>query len=201
VTLERMEGTVRAGDASLICEELRRARRVLAGRRAGFAVVPAPAARPRARIAPPRISRADRAAQIDVERRLAAAMRAPDPVARLSPIVARATGRRSVSIAERDGIRTNALLVATIRFQRLVRWSLKSKRWFIADTPAFVSAFRRYHRAVPMTAYFPRQEARLFRAWLASPAGGAASPPARSAAASATSGGPATRRARRRRRR
>ena len=97
-------------------------------------------------------------------------MRAPDPAARLVADVARATGRRSISTAERDGIRTNALLVATIRFQRLIRWSLRAKSWFLADTPAFVDAFRRYHRAVPMTAHFPRQEARLFRAWLAAAA-------------------------------
>jgi hypothetical protein len=124
-------------------------------------------------------------------------MRAPDPVARLISHLTRVSGRRSVSTAERDGIRTNALLVATIRFQRLVRWSLKTKSWFLADTPAFVAAFRRYHRAVPMTAHFPRQEARLFRAWLAR----AASPPARSAVSRATSGVPASTRAGRHRRR
>ena len=193
VTLERMEGTVRAGDVPLIREELRRARRILARKRSAAVSVTAAAPAARARVA-----RRDVAAQVTVERGLAAAMRAPDPVARLTPLIARATGRRRISTAERDGIRTNALLVATIRFQRLVRWSLKSKDWFLTDTPAFVAAFRRYHRTVPMTAHFPRQEARLFRAWLRS---GAASPPGRSAAASETSGGPATRRARRRRRR
>jgi hypothetical protein len=147
------------------------------------------------------MARGDLASHVAVERRLAAAMRAPDPVARLAPAIARATGRRTISTAERDGVRTNALLVATIRFQRLVRWSLKSKDWFLADTPAFVAAFRRYHRSTPMTAHFPRQEARLFRAWRARQPQARASPPARSAGASATSGGPATRRARRRRRR
>ena len=203
VTLERMEGTVRAGDAPLIREELRHARRILAGKRSAPVSVAAAVRPARARIA-----RGDLASHVAVERRLAAAMRAPDPVARLVPAIARATGRRRISTAERDGIRTNALLVATIRFQRLVRWSLKSKDWFLTDTPAFVAAFRRYHRSTPMTAHFPRQEARLFRAWLARqprvPARqpqAPASPPARSAGASATSGGLATRRARRRRRR
>jgi len=201
VTLERMEGTVGAGDAPLIREELHRARRILAGKRGPIVSVPASRAQ-----APARRTRADRGAHVAAERVLASAMRAPDPVARLVPLIARATGRRAISTAERDGIRTNALLVATIRFQRLVRWSLKSKDWFLTDTPAFVAAFRRYHRTVPMTAHFPRQEARLFRAWLARQPRTlrpprAASPPGRSAAASETSGGPATRRARRRRRR
>ena len=201
VTLERMEGTVGAGDAPLIREELHRARRILAGKRGPIVSVPASRAQ-----APARRTRADRGAHVAAERVLASVMRAPDPVARLVPLIARATGRRAISTAERDGIRTNALLVATIRFQRLVRWSLKSKDWFLTDTPAFVAAFRRYHRTVPMTAHFPRQEARLFRAWLARQPrtlrpSRAASPPGRSAAASETSGGPATRRARRRRRR
>jgi len=210
VTLERMEGTVRAGDAPLIREELRRARKVLAGKKSHAPSVPP--SRPPPRITRSRAARRELAAHVATERALAAAMRAPDPVARLVPRIARASGRRSVSTAQRDGIRTNALLVATIRFQRLVRWSLKSKSWFLADTPAFVAAFRRYHRAVPMTAHFPREEARLFRAWLARQPSMmarqprpqpqlAASPPARSAVASATSGAPATRRARHRRRR
>jgi uncharacterized protein (UPF0276 family) len=196
VTLERMEGTVRADDVPLIREELRRARRMIAGKRGAPIVVAAPPLRSPARRAPARLPRAGLAAHLATERLLAAAMRAPDPVARLTSRLARASDRHFVSTAERDGILTYALLVATLRFQRLVRWSLKTKGWFLSDTAAFVAAFRRYHRAVPMTAHFPRQEARLFRAWLAR----AAAPPARSAASGATSGVRASTRVRRRRR-
>jgi hypothetical protein len=165
-----MEGTVSADDAPLLREELRRARRLVGGRRGTVSVVAAPG-RSSAPTRAVKIARKELRAHLSHERALASAMRAPDAVARLTRVLSQPASPgqrpRRLSVAERDGERTTALLVATLRFQRLVRWSLRSRRWFLTDTPAFVAAFRRYHRAVPMTAHFPRQEARLFRDWLA----------------------------------
>jgi hypothetical protein len=90
------------------------------------------------------------------ERRLAAAMRADDPVAAV---------RKIAPGADADGVRMTALLVARLRFERLLRGSLEAEAWFAADPAAFADAFRRYHAAVPPRAFFPADEGRLFAAW------------------------------------
>ena len=73
--------------------------------------------------------------------------------------------RRALSAADDDGIRITALLVAKLRFERLLQGSVKAGAAFDADPRGFTALFRRYHEEVPPTALFPPQEAALFAAW------------------------------------
>lgn len=104
------------------------------------------------------------------EEAVARAMTAPDPVAALrgaaeDPALPPAL-RRALREADEDGIRMAALLVARLRFERLLRGCPEAEAWFDRDAEAFSEAFRRYHAEVPPTAFFPPGEARLFRLWL-----------------------------------
>jgi hypothetical protein len=94
----------------------------------------------------------------EYERRLAAAMRAADPVAAV---------RALHPGVDADGVRLTALLVARLRFERLLRGSPEAEAWFDGDPAGFARAFRRYHAEVPPRAFFPAEEAALFAAWQA----------------------------------
>jgi hypothetical protein len=94
----------------------------------------------------------------DWEARLAAAMRAEDPVAAV---------RALHPGADADGVRMTALLVARLRFERLVRGSAAAEAWFDRDPADFARAFRRYHAEVAPRAFFPADEAELFESWRA----------------------------------
>jgi hypothetical protein len=105
------------------------------------------------------------------EKLLARAMSAPDPAAalrrasrarRLSPAL-----RRALAAADPDGVRMAALLVARLRFERLLRGSPEAEAWFDRDPEDFAAVFGRYHAEVPPAAFFPPAEGRLFRGWLA----------------------------------
>ncbi len=107
------------------------------------------------------------------EKLLARALTSSDPVQALR----RAAGdrrldpdtRRRFENADEDGIRMSALLVARLRFERLLRGSPEAEQWFDDDPATFAAAFRAYHAEVPPTAFFPRDEAALFRRWRKSP--------------------------------
>jgi hypothetical protein len=119
-----------------------------------------------------------RRAQAAWERLLAGALRAPDPVLALRR-GARSLPRnlaRTIAAADADGIRMTALLVASLRFHRLLCACPRAAAWFEADPAGFASAFRRYHAEVRPRAFFPPGEARAFLRWL-----GAASTQATSA--------------------
>jgi hypothetical protein len=58
-----------------------------------------------------------------------------------------------------------AILVVRLRFERLLRGSPVAEEWFERDPESFAEAFRRYHAEVPPRAFFPADEAALFRAW------------------------------------
>ncbi|AKT36692.1 hypothetical protein [Chondromyces crocatus] len=75
--------------------------------------------------------------------------------------------RRALRQVDEDGLRMAALLVARLRFERLMRGSTDAEAWFERDPGEFTAAFQQYHQAVPPTAFFPSGEARLFREWLA----------------------------------
>lgn len=92
----------------------------------------------------------------DYEKQLAAAMRARDPVAAMRAIYAD---------VDADGVRMTALLVARLRFERLLRGSPEAEASFDRDAAAFARDFARYHAEVPPRAFFPADEAALFRAW------------------------------------
>lgn len=103
------------------------------------------------------------------ERVLADALREPDPVAALRA-AATAPGlpaalRQALANANEDGVRLSALLVARLRFERLIQGSPEAARWFEEDAAGFSAAFRRYHQAVRASAFFPAAEALLFEEW------------------------------------
>lgn len=104
------------------------------------------------------------------ERILADALRAADPAAALRAAATEprlpAALRRALANADEDGVRLSALLVARLRFERLIQGSPEAARWFEEDAAGFTSAFRRYHQAVPGRSFFPRAEAQLFAEWL-----------------------------------
>jgi hypothetical protein len=105
---------------------------------------------------------------VDYEKQLAAAMRARDPVAAMRAIH---------PAVDADGVRMTALLVARLRFERLMRGSPEAEASFDRDAAAFARDFARYHAEVPPRAFFPVDEAALFVAWRDRQA---APPPARS---------------------
>lgn len=59
-----------------------------------------------------------------------------------------------------------ALLVAKLRFERLIQGSVDAGAAYESDPRGFTAAFRRYHEEVPPAALFPPQEAALFVDWL-----------------------------------
>lgn len=110
------------------------------------------------------------AALLRYEELVADALCAPDPAAAfaeaardplLTPVL-----RRMLAAASPDGVRLSALLVARLRFERLIQGSRSAAEWFEQEPAAFTRGFRRYHHAVPPRALHPGEEARDFEAWL-----------------------------------
>ena len=103
------------------------------------------------------------------ERLLAGLLRAPDPAAALSAAIDDPSTspelKAALQAVEPDGLRMTALLVARLRFERLMQGSRQAGDWFLRDPQTFTQAFRRYHVEVPPTAFFPASEASLFDAW------------------------------------
>ena len=123
------------------------------------------------------------------ERRMIEILTAPDPeqalrAAAADPSLSPAL-RRAFAAADPDGVRLTALLVARLRFERLLRGCPEAAQAFDADAAAFAADFRRYHAQVPPTAFFPLGESMLYRSWLsdrASPTPPASPPPSPSPA-------------------
>ena len=107
---------------------------------------------------------------VALERVMASALRAADPEATLAELAGDPSlgGELRLRLAAigGDGLRLAALLVARLRFERLVQGSPAASRWFDEEPSGFARAFRRYHGGVPATAHFPADEALLFGAWL-----------------------------------
>lgn len=105
-----------------------------------------------------------------LERLLARAMVAADPVAVLQRAARnrRLPGelRELLATVDADGLRLTALLVARLRFERLLRGSPEAEALFEANPQRFAELFRRYHERTPLTAFFPQAEAELFRGFL-----------------------------------
>lgn len=103
---------------------------------------------------------------------VAKALTAEDPAAALARAARDrrlpAELRRALGAAQGDGVRLAALLVARLRFERLLRGSKQAEAWFDADPEAFAAVFKRYHAEVPPAAFFPQAEARLFQQWVGS---------------------------------
>jgi uncharacterized protein (UPF0276 family) len=158
VTLERMEGTVTAADVPQLVDEVRRARALVraAARR--------PAVAPRTNEVA--LAREELGAWEAVVTRLVLAR---DPAAELLRLrrsrSVPAALRRRLAQADVDGVVLSSLLVARLRFERLLRGSPAAEAWFDEDAPGFAAAFKRYHTEVPPTAFFPPDEADLFESW------------------------------------
>ena len=93
--------------------------------------------------------------------------------------------RRAFAAADPDGVRLAALLVARLRFERLLRACPEAAQAFEVDAASFAADFRRYHAEVPPTEFFPLGEAMLYRSWLTargSPTPGGSRPPSPSPA-------------------
>lgn len=105
------------------------------------------------------------------ERIMAAAMTAADPVAHIRAAAADpevpASLRALLSKVDPGGVELTAVLVARMRFERLICGCPEAEAWFDCDPEGFTTAFRTYHRRVPPTAFFPADEAALFRRWWA----------------------------------
>lgn len=118
-------------------------------------------------------------AALRLETLLAAALRAPDPVAAFAAAAADPAlddaGRAALLAADPDGVRLAALLVVKLRFERLLRGSATAAADFARDPAAFTAAFRRHHLSVPPTAFWPAEEGPL---WASEHRDGAAQPEA-----------------------
>ena len=111
---------------------------------------------------------AELAALVALEEGLAVALRATDPERALAELALRPELgglRERVASISGDGFRLSALLVARLRFERLVQGSDEASAWFDRDPAGFAAAFRRYHASVPASALFPADEAELFCRW------------------------------------
>jgi hypothetical protein len=100
------------------------------------------------------------------ERLMATVLIAPDPIAALDALDEEE--RALLEPIDRDGLRMSALLVARLRFERLMHGSARAGEWFESDPRSFAQAFRRYHASVPPRSTFPLDEARAFEAWITS---------------------------------
>lgn len=148
VIVERMEDSLAPGDELLLQAELRRARRLVQQLHRPAAVRP----RPHTDLTITTDARAHARAH---ERRLAAILRAPDPLAACAEL----------PIVNPHGLRLAALLIARLRFERLQHGDDDARRHFDRDPAGFAEHFRRYHAAVPPSAAFPQDEADLHRAF------------------------------------
>ena len=94
-------------------------------------------------------------------------VKARDPAA--APAGARvAAGADSRLLADVEiGPLIAALLVAKLRFQRLLSASREAAAWFERDGRAFTEAFRAYHTSQPSVALDPWGEAAAFARWCA----------------------------------
>lgn len=104
------------------------------------------------------------------ERLVATLMHAPDPVsaaaqAARNPAVPR-TLRAALARINPDGLRMARLLVARLRFERLLRGSRQAAALFDARPEDFAAPFRRYHVEVPARSFFAADEADAWKRWL-----------------------------------
>lgn len=103
------------------------------------------------------------------ERLVAQALTSADPVAAFAAAAAdpklAEELRSALGKADARGIRITALIVARLRFERLMHGSQEAADWFASDPAGFTRAFKTYERAVPPTAADPWAEAALWESW------------------------------------
>lgn len=168
ITLERMEGTVRSdADVAELAGELARAR-AIASRLPAPVTMATETAR-ETQTTPLAHDAGSTDAYARFERAMADAIRAADPAAAILAMADAMPEELASRLrgADPDGVRIAALLAAKLRFERLLRGSSAIESGFERDPRGFSERFRRYHEAVPMTAFFPPDEAAAFAAWCA----------------------------------
>jgi len=109
----------------------------------------------------------------DVQRLLLAALFADDPVTALRKSLADASNlgpgeREWLEGISDDGLLMTGLLVKKLRFERLTRGEENLEKLFEREPKAFMRLYQNYTGAVSPTAYFPQEEAELFRRWQSS---------------------------------
>lgn len=110
---------------------------------------------------------ADRSDLAALQGALAEVLRARDPAAALAAAAAQPDADPRLAAVDADGLRLAALLVAKLRFQRLVGASREAAEWFERDGRGFTAAFRSYHESTPSPALDPWGEAAAFARWRA----------------------------------
>lgn len=107
-------------------------------------------------------------AEAALERLLGGVLRAADPAEAFAE--RRASADRglddAVGAIHEDGLRTAALLVVKLRFERLMAASTRASALFEEDPARFADLFRRYHAEVPSVSPMPADERISFEAWL-----------------------------------
>lgn len=98
-----------------------------------------------------------------LQARLARVLLAPDPGAARSELAT----DDPISAADEDGLRIAALLVARLRFERVMQGSDVAARAFEADPATFAEAFRAYHAEVAPGSPLAAEEGAAFERWLA----------------------------------
>lgn len=106
----------------------------------------------------------------DLQHHLLAALLADDPVVALRDSLDAATDlttedRAWLKQIPPDGLILTGLLVKKLRFERLTRGESDLEEMFKNDPKAFMNLYRNYTGAVAPTAYFPQEEAELYRRW------------------------------------
>jgi uncharacterized protein (UPF0276 family) len=161
VTLERFEGTIDAPDVPLVREELARIREMLGARTTSVE---------RAHRESRALDEGDEASLRAHEEALAKLVTADDATTELARMAADAhlpaALRASLARVRPDGLELALLLVARLRYERLLAGSNEAGELADRDPRAFAETFRQYLRETPPTAFFPAAEAALFRAWL-----------------------------------
>jgi hypothetical protein len=107
----------------------------------------------------------------EVSRLVVEALQASDPAATLRAGLASSASlspeeRAALAGVDPDALLLTRLLVAKLRFERLLQGDPSLRPAFEADPAAFTERFRAYDRAVPPATCWPADEAAAFRSFL-----------------------------------
>ncbi|TNE87468.1 MAG: DUF692 family protein [Deltaproteobacteria bacterium] len=154
VLLERMEGTLLDAEVPEVDRELRRLRALCAAVPRHTPSEPEPM---------PLLPAIGDEAWLRWERSLGPALRTRSGLATTSEHLPE-PHRIALSAADADGVKLSAMLMAKLRYERVLHGVSGATEAADADPAGFARRFFAYHRATPATAFFPWQEAALWEA-------------------------------------
>ena len=104
-----------------------------------------------------------------LEKVVATALCSADPAAALrtaqeDPALPAAI-RTALAHANTDGFAISALLIARLRFERLMQGCPLAIHWYASNAEEFTAAFKRYHTSTPSRFLMPSEEAATFERW------------------------------------